>query len=205
MKKSVILLELIISILILSIVGIYSLLFINNLYTTNTQNLKLLNIKLDLNTTSLFLENLLQNSVQIKTNSNIISFFEVNTHDFKNKNYSGFAVLSSSNKKFILTPFSKITKIKSKYIWFYNNYRYEIKSSFEDDKIYFNDEIKEKRIYEQYKLLNAQSMIYLENENLYFNNHLLLEGVHSFEAKILEKILSINICTRICEDWLISL
>lgn len=205
MTKSVILLELIISILILSIVGIYSLLFINNLYTTNSQNLKLLNMKLDLNTASLFLENILQHSVKIQTHSNKISFFEVNTHDFKNKNYSGFAVLSSSNKQFVFTPYSKISKITSPYIWFNDDYIYEIKSSFEDNKIYFKDEIKEKRIYEHYKLLNSQSTIYWNNENLYFNNHLLLEGVHSFEAKTSEKLLSVDICTNMCVKWVISL
>ena len=120
MKKSVILLELIISIIILSIVGIYALLFINNLYKTNSQNLTLLNKSLDLQTTSLFLENLLKNSVKVEVNSNNISFYEINITDFKNNNYSGFALLENSTKEYVFTPQSFISRVDANYIWFNN-------------------------------------------------------------------------------------
>ena len=59
-KKSIILFELLISISIISIVIIFSLLFINNLYKNNSQNMKILNHKLDLKSTILFIQNRLQ-------------------------------------------------------------------------------------------------------------------------------------------------
>jgi len=56
MKKSLILLELIVSILILSIVAIYALKFTNSLYHQNMKNLNLNFAKLDLESTQVYLE-----------------------------------------------------------------------------------------------------------------------------------------------------
>jgi len=205
MKKAVILLELIISILILSVVGIYSLLFVNDLYTKNSLNLKLLNSKLDLETTNLFLENLLQNSVKITTSSNKISFYEINTNDFKSGNYSGFSLLNESSQQFVFTPSSLISNVDANYIWFTNEHTYEIQKSFENDKIYFKDASEVKKIYEHYKLLKKQSQVYLDNENLYLNNNLLLKNVISFKSDILNSRLTIDVCTNICQKWIILL
>lgn len=205
MKKAVILLELIISILILSVVGIYSLLFVNDLYTKNSLNLKLLNSKLDLETTNLFLENLLQNSVKITTSSNKISFYEINTNDFKSGNYSGFSLLNESSQQFVFTPSSLISNVDANYIWFTNEHTYEIQESFENDKIYFKDASEVKKIYEHYKLLKKQSQVYLDNENLYLNNNLLLKNVTSFKSDILNSRLTIDVCTNICQKWIILL
>lgn len=185
--------------------GIYSLLFIKDLYTTNASDLKILNSNLDLQTTSLFLENLLQSSVNHTTQSNEISFYEINKEDFKNNLYSGLALLGKSSKEYVSTPQSLISKVDAKYIWFNKEYFYEIQNGFEDDKIYFTNKIQAKRIYEQYTLLKQQSFVYVKNNTLYFNHSILLKNIHSFESRIKEGKLFIHICTQQCQKWIINL
>lgn len=205
MKKSIVLLELILSILILSIVGIYSLLFINDLYKTNSQNLEILNSNLDLKINSLFLENILQNSLKIKASSQKIDFFEINKNDFTNGNYSGFTILEKSSKEYAYTPYSLTTKLNDKYIWFTDNYIYELKQSFEDNKLYFKNPMKSKRIFEQYKLLKDKSTIYLKGSVLYLNSDILLNNVRTFETKMIDNNLNINICTKLCQKLIIKI
>lgn len=205
MKKSVILLELIFSILILSIVGIYSMLFINNLYKTNSQNLEITNVKLDLQTTSVFLQRIIENSLKIEATSNEINFYKIDTQGFKSQNYSGYAVLDESSKEYVKTPYSKITQTKNQYIYFDDAYIYEIENSFEDDKIYFKDKQSFKRIYEHYKLIKHKSKIHFSNNTLYLNDSVLLKNVSSFESKILKDKLQIDICTKICQMWSINI
>ncbi len=205
MKKSAILFELIISIVIMSIVGIYSLLFLSNLYSSNSQNLQILNNKLDFQATSLFIENALKQSVNITSNSNEISFYEVDINSFKSGNYSGFAQLENSSKEFIFTPNSHISKTDASYVWFDDNTMYDIEKSFEDDKIYFLNKSLEKMIYEQYKLLKTKSKIYLNDDKLYFNNSVLLNNIKIFNTNLSNNYLTINICSDSCQSWVISL
>ena len=205
MKKSAILFELIISILILSIIGIYTLLFLANLYKTNTQNLKMLNTKLDFQTTHLFIENILRQSVNIGANSNEILFYEVDINSFKSGYYSGFVLLENSTKEFIFTPNSTISKIDSNYIWFDDNSIYEIEKSFDNDKIYFKNKTSEKKIYEQYKLLKDESKIFLKDNKLFFNQNILLDNIKSFNVKLSSNLLMIDICDQRCFNWVIAL
>lgn len=205
MKKSAILFELIISILILSIVGIYTLLFLSNLYKTNAQNIKMLNTKLDFQTTYLFIENTLKQSVNISPNSDEILFYEVDINSFKSGYYSGFALLEKSSKEFVFTPNSSISKIDSNFIWFVDNSIHEIEKSFENDKIYFKNKTSEKKIYEQYKLLKNESKIFLNDNKLFFNQSILLNDIKSFNVKLSNKILIIDICDKRCFNWVITL
>ncbi len=205
MKKSVILLELIISILIISIVGIYSLKFISNLYKSNSQNLNLLNLKLDFQSTNLFIENRLKNSVLITNSSNRISFYEVDINSLKSNYYSGFTILENSSKEFVTTVNSLMALVDAKYIWFHNNNIYEIQQSFENNKIYVKNANSEKKIYEQYKLVKRKSEIYLMNHKLYFNENILQDNIKSFQIKQINSFLVIDICSSLCKKWVTSL
>ena len=205
MKKSVILFELIVSIIILSVVGIYTLLFLTSLNKSNSQNLEMLNTKLDFQTTNLFIENILNQSVNIDLNSHEISFYEVDINSFKSGHYSGFAQLENSSKEFVFTPNSYISKIDANFIWFNNSNMYEIEKSFEDNKIYFKDKTSQKEIYEQYKLLKSKSKIFLKDSKLLFNNSVLLNNIKSFDVKLSQNILTIDICDKSCHNWTILL
>jgi len=205
MKKSTILLELIFSILILSVVGIYTLLFVNDLYKSNAQNLTLLNSKLDLQTTNLFIEKKLGQSVNIKLNSAEISFYEIDIAGFKSGFYSGFVLLEKSTKEFVFTPNSNISKTNNSYIWFEDKSIYEIEKSIENEKISFKNRSNPKKIYEQYKLLKRQSKIFLKQNRLFFNDTVLLNNIKSFEVKQSNKNLIIDICDNSCHNWVISL
>ena len=205
MKKSAILFELIISILILSVVGTYTLLFIKDLYKSNSQNLKILNTKLDFQSTNLFIEYRLKQGVNINHNSNEISFYEVDINGFKSGLYSGFSQLENSTKEYIITPNSYISNTNNNYVWFNTNYFYEIEKSFEDDKIYFKNKTSQKVIYEQYKLLTKESKIYLQNNTLFFNNDILLKNIKSFDVTTTNNLLIIDTCDNSCQNWVITL
>jgi len=204
MKKSVILLELIISLAILSIVGIYSLVFINDLYKTNTQNYQMLNNKLDLQTTHLFIENKLKSSVKITKEGSGVSFYEEDINSFKNGFYSGFIQLGKSSKEFVTTPNTVISKVDANYIWFENNNMYKIEKKRENNKIYFQDVVSQKKIYEQYKLLKGQSKIYLKNDKLMFNDSIVLNDIKIFEVNLNHKHIRIKLCKSACYDWVIK-
>ena len=205
MKKSMLTLELIITILILSIIVIYSLRFITNLYKINSQNLIIINQTLDFQTTNLFIENKLHSSVNIKFNQNKITFYEENTNDFKSGLYSGFILLENSTKEFIFTPHNFLSNLQAKYIWFNDNNIYEIEKIYEKDKIYFKNKTTKKKIYEQYKLLTKKSEIYLKKEKLFFNDSILLNNINTFKVKKSQNNILINICANACQDWVISL
>ncbi len=204
MKKSVILLELIISITILSIIAIYSLRFISELYQSNTQNLTLLNNQLDFKNTQLFIENKLNNSVNIAVSKESLSFYEVDINSFKSNYYSGFALLEKSSKEYVFTPNSIISKIDLFFIWFDNTHMYEIEQQNENDKIYFKNKNNEKTIFEHYKLIKGKSSLYLRDKTLYFNKNILLENIETFEVLFINKHIKINICQKFCEEWVIQ-
>jgi len=205
MKKSVILLELIISIIILSIIGVYSLLFISDFYKTNSINLKLLNSKLDFQSTRLFIENKLYSSVKFKPSSNELSFYEVDINNFKSGYYSGFALIEQSNKEYVFTVNSIISNIDLFYIWFDDNHMYEIEQHNEAEKIYFKNPTSQKRILEHYKLIKQKSKLFVQNKTLYFNSNVLLENIESFNVSSKEGHIQINICENFCEEWIIKL
>ena len=205
MRKSLVLLELIISILILSVVIIYALLFITDLYKINAQTLLSLNTKIDLQTTALFIQNRLHSSVKIKTDKNKISFYEIDTKSFNSGYYSGLALLEKSSKESVFTPNSLISRINPKYIWFDKNTIYEIEKSFEDNKIYFKNKNIEKKIYTQYKLLKQKSYIYLKKTTLFFNNHILMKNIKKFEVKQIDTNILLTICENYCQEVVISL
>jgi len=204
LRKSVILFELIISITILSIIAIYSLRFISDLYQTNTQNLTLLNNELDFKNTQLFIENKLKNSVKIVTTGESLSFYEVDINSFKSNYYSGFALLEKSSKEYVFTPNSYISKMDLFFIWFDDTHMYEVEQQNINDKIYFKNPSNEKTIFEHYKLIKQKSSLYLRDKTLHFNENILLENIETFTVSFLNKHIKINICEKICEEWIIE-
>jgi len=204
MKKAYILLELIISISILAIIGIYSLRLIGNLYQSNSQNLSLLKNKLDFQNTYLFIENRLKNSVNIAFSKESLSFYEVDINGFKSNYYSGFALLEKSSKEYVFTPNSLISKTDLFFIWFDDTHMYEVVQQNENDKIYFKNQNIEKTIFEQYKLIKQKSRFYVKNKNLYFNENILLENIEIFNISFSNSHIKINICENFCEEWLIK-
>jgi hypothetical protein len=203
-KKSVILLELIISILLLSFIGIYSMQFLSNLYQKNSQNLKILNSNLDLQTTNLFITNKLKYSENIKVVQENISFYEIDINNFKSGYYSGFVMLEKSTKEFVYTPNSFMSNIDVNYIWFADDLIYEVENSNENNKIYFKNKTSKKKIYEQYKLLTKQSNFFVKNSTLYFNENILLDNISSFSVKQNSANIIIDICSNICQNWVIN-
>jgi len=200
----VILLELIISITILSIIGIYSLRFISDLYQSNTQNLTLLNNQLDFKNTQLFIENKLKNSVNIAVSNESLSFYEVDINSFKSNYYSGFALLEKSSKEYVYTPNSYISKMDLFFIWFDDTHMYELEQQNINDRIYFKNKSNEKTIFEHYKLIKGKSSLYLRDKILYFNENMLLENIETFEVSFINKHIKINICEKFCEEWIIQ-
>jgi len=205
MKKSLILLELIITIVILSIVGVYSLKFISDLYKKNSLNLTLMNNRLDFQSTRLFIENKLHNSVKTELSSHELSFYEVDINYFKSSYYSGFALIDKSTKEYVFTPNSTISKIDLFYIWFDDNHMYEIEQNNESEKIYFKNPSTQKRIFEHYKLIKQKSKFFVQNKTLYFNNIILLENIESFKVSSQEGHIKIRICERFCEEWIVKI
>ena len=205
MKRSVILLELIVSILILSVVGVYTLHFLVDLHKINAQNLKILNQQLDFQAANLFIENRIKNSVNRTITANEISFYEVDINNFKNGNYSGYAQLEKSSKEYVFTPQSSLTNVEADYIWFENSSWYAIEKGFEENRIYFKDKSSSKKIFEHYKLLKGISKIHVKENKLYFNNSILMNNIKSFEMKQSNQHLVIDICSSFCANWVITL
>ncbi len=204
MKKSVILLELIISITILSIIAIYSLRFISGLYLSNSTNLALLNNELDFRNTQLFVENKLKNAVKITLKNESLSFYEVDINSFKSNYYSGFVLLEKSSKEYVYTPNSYISKMDLFFIWFDDTHMYEVEQQNVNDRIYFKNQSTEKSIFEHYKLIKSKSNIYLRDKTLYFNKNILLENINTFKVSFLNSHIKINICETFCEEWIIE-
>jgi len=197
-------LELIISITILSIIAIYSLRFISNLYQSNTQNLTLLNNELDFKNTQVFIENKLKNSVKIAMAGESLYFYEVDINSFKSNYYSGFALLEKSSKEYVFTPNSYISKIDLFFIWFDDTHIYEVEQQNINDKIYFKNPNSEKTIFEHYKLIKQKSSLYLRDKTLYFNENILLENIETFTVSFFNSHIKINICEKFCEEWIIE-
>jgi len=91
------------------------------------------------------------------------------------------------------------------YIWFDDKYIYEIEQHNENDKIYFKNDISQKTIFENYKLIKQKSTIFVQNKTLYFNKNILLENIENFNISSDSKHLTIKICENFCEKWIIIL
>jgi len=201
------LLELIFSIIVLSIVGIYSVIFLKEMYDKNSKNYQTNIIQLELESTRVFIENLLQNCVNITTTPNSISFYKIDTKAYNSNLWSGFTDLDSNqtNKAQLKTPNSKINELTSNYIWFLNNKLYQIKNSNDTDIIKFTKTSLAKRIYEHYKIIKSISSIILNDNKLLYDGNILLQNITKFEISNSAKLININICIKqdseACQTW----
>ncbi|WP_419770356.1 MAG: hypothetical protein ACNI3C_00760 [Candidatus Marinarcus sp.] len=202
MKRSVALLELIFSIFILSIVMVFSLKFYHQIQKRNGQEFLQTLDELKLQSTEIFLYNILKTSRNIHANGSVIHFYKLDNEAFLQGYYSGVALLDRSDKEKIYTPFSQTVLLTSHYILFDQNQLHEIKPSSENNLIYFKNQETAKTIYEHYEIVKSLSSFSLKEETLYYDDQMLLEEVTAFHPLVQNNQLKLDICLKqLCQKW----
>ncbi len=177
-KKGIVLVELIFTIVIISIVAVFTMTFLFNLYDklsneyTNEIN------KIETSSTNILLDKIFAEALNISISSNTITFYKNETSLFNLGHYSRFVDLNNTDttKSSIYSPNTKAEQLLDYHITFDNLNFYSIKNDSNGNIINLDDE-NGKTIKEHYKIISTNHKItYFEN-SLYYNEDLLLENI----------------------------
>lgn len=203
MKKAIVLFELIISVLILSMVTLFTLQFYKQLHDVNHNTFEEQHQTIDMQSSKLFLDHLFANAVQVQRVASGITFFEKETQGFLQGYYSGIVDLESSSKVKLHTPQSSIHQLKEIYaVYFNEHYWYEVMPSKESEYIYFKHPNEAKTVFQHYTLIKRNSTLLYKDHALFYNNHLLLDALEHFDFSLQNHLLTLNVCQDSrCFQW----
>jgi hypothetical protein len=202
MKTSFLLLETIFSFLIMSMVFLFSTILYKNILSANTKEFEDAIIRADLLSTQLFIAKQLKNGVVIETTQKQIRFYALDNEAFLQGFYSGMIDLNESSKNKAYTPLSQTTQLESTHLLFENHQLHELVKSPENNFLYFKNS-SAKTLFEHYKIVKGISTIHLNDNRLYFNQHLLQENIQQFAVTAHNHKIKVNICMHtLCEEWI---
>ncbi len=194
MKKGVILLELIFTILIVSTVAIISVTLLQSLYQKLSNEHQTQIAKLESSSTYILLNKIFDNAIDLRVNGDKIEFKQNDTSLFDLGYYSRFVDLNSSNSSSIFSPNTKAENLIDYLITFDGIKFYEIRNDSFAEEINF-EESGTKEIKEQYKIASNSLLEYKEN-TLYLNGSILLNNVSLAVFKYEENILSLSLIVK---------
>ena len=193
-KKGIVLVELIFTIVIISIVSIFTMTFLYNLYHklsneyTNEIN------KLESSSTNILLDKIFASSLNISVSSNSITFNKEARELFDLGYYSKFVDLNSTytTKSSIYSPNTSAEELIDYHITFDDENFYSIKNDSNANIINLDDETS-KEIKEQYKIISIDHKLEYKDEKLYYNDSILLESISQCEFTLQSNTLVITL------------
>lgn len=203
MKRSVVLFELIITLIILSSVTLFALQFYKQLHETHTSEYLQQRQQINLQSTKLFLTHLFSNSVLFQTHNSMLTFHEKAHEAFKQNLYNGIIDLNQSSKEKAFSPNSKLGQLHNIYaVYFNEQFWYELEPFTQDEVLLFKESQNSKSLFEHYHLIFSQSKLYAQNDALFLNDALLLESVSQFNVTLQSNQLLIDLChENKCVSW----
>lgn len=194
MKKGMILLELIFTILIVSTVAIISVTLLQSLYQKLSNEHQAQIAKLESSSTYILLNKIFDNALDLKVSDDKIEFKQSDTRLFDLGYYSRFVDLNSSSSSSIFSPNTKAQNLLDYLITFNGIKFYEIRNDSFAEVINF-EESGVKEIKEQYMIASNSLLEYKEN-TLYLNGNILLNKVSLAVFKYEENILSLSLIVK---------
>ncbi|RXJ60549.1 hypothetical protein [Candidatus Marinarcus aquaticus] len=203
MKRSVVLFELIITLIILSSATLFALQFYKQLHETHTSEYLQQRQHINLQSSKLFLTHLFANSVLFHANNTTLTFHQKAQTAFKQNLYSGIIDLNQSSKEKAFSANSKLGQLHNIYaVYFNEQFWYELEPFTQDEFLHFKNAQSSKTLFEHYHLIFSQSRLYIKNKQLFLNGALLLEEVNAFNVTQQNNTLLVNLCHKnLCVDW----
>lgn len=188
-KKAISLLELIFTLILISIL-IYSLSpFIKQTYEKYILKVNKVDTILELDNIFLFISNHLDKSININYNNDSISFYKIN------QSKVNLIDINNSKRNILVTPYSNYEQIDAKYLTFDKNTIYKIRE-LKDKKIILNKNFSTKKS-KFYLIENVYSFKYKDN-NILLNDQIIAKDISTFNIS-LEKLIKFKLCkNNIC-------
>jgi Tfp pilus assembly protein PilE len=214
-RSALSLIEVVFSILILSIISVVSIGLVSQSYKEYADNKSEIILSLEVNTALQFLEKKFLHAVDVQSIDNSLSWQEIDYKGLRKREWSGFIDLNQSSTSQLHSSGSELDFPKNRTLQFQNDASYTLNESSYGETIQLND-TQLKTVYEQYVLIHSGYKVALEGDTLYFHydttlplfdadsqKAVLLHNVSSFSITPLAQAMDIRVCVykgRLCSQ-----